>query len=61
MLVDVKMTTIVGILKFMSETNFMNVLRFDLVAYVMNNMSRLKNILQAFELCNFIKVLSLSC
>ena len=35
--------------------------KIDLVAYAINNMSRLKNILQTFKLYNFIKVLSLSC
>ena len=61
------MPTIFSILKFMSMTSFMNVLRLilfhecfkiDLVAYAINNMSRLKNILQAFKLYNYMKVLS---
>ena len=55
MLVDVKMPT------FYEHDEFHECLKIDLVAYAINNMSRLKNILQTFKLYNFIKVLSLSC
>ena len=35
--------------------------KIDLVAYAINNESRLKNLLQTFKPCNFIKIRSLSC
>ena len=35
--------------------------KIDLIAHAINTKSRLKNLLQTFKLCNFIKVPPLSC
>ena len=55
------MPTIVGILKNHELDEFHECFKIDLAAFAINNMSRLKNILQTFKLHNFIKALSLSC